>query len=130
MNQARYNHACATLRDEDGIITTIVVAGGYLGYISGVHRYLRTVELLTVGNRTFTTKCDDLPQLIYYGAVVAANPRDKSTLAYFVGGYNSINLSSIYALSRNLTWTDAGNLKQARRQHVALAPPPGFLPGC
>ena len=126
MNQARNGHACTTIRDARGIITTILVAGG-----ANRGRLFKSVELLDVISRNFSRNTGELPQAIVRGDVVAANPIDKSYLAYFVGGWNGANyLSSIYALSMDLTWKLVGDLQQARYDHVALALPTGFLPGC
>ena len=130
MNVPRADHACAEIKDEEGKIVQIMVAGGVEDLNDPSP--LKTIEVYDVANKTWEMG----PNLLYPTLGASLVPSDKSSSAciYLVGGCQYYkngtrrgSCSEVYTLSEGANhWNIFGNLKQSRINPIAVLKPPDF----
>ena len=130
MNVPRADHACTEVKDEDGKIVQVMVAGG----VEDVNAPspLETIEVYDVENKHWEMG----PNLLYPTLGSSLVPSHKSSAAfiyllggcqYYKNGKRRGNCSEVYTLSEgNNHWNIIGNLKQSRINHIAVLNPPDF----
>ena len=126
---ARRSHACVEIRNTDGKIAKVLVAGGTVSTMA-----LRSTEIFDV----LTGKWFDGPELpsAYEEASVVPGPPTSKHAAILVGGTARIPVTweyyiSILAISNDLTeWKLIGTFKKLREGHVGLIIPPNTMSIC
>ena len=128
MKRKRLEYACSEIRDKEGRVVTIVVAGGWDPNFQAQD----SVEILTLATMTFQDGTN-LPVGIAFHSLTTASTQEA---VYLIGGWPSDSgaaLSSIYMWDLNNTheWKLIGNIKKKRYLHVALSIPNNLVPeGC
>ena len=114
MKEVRIGHSCLLLNKE------IFVAGGY---------NTKTTEIFNLQSRTWRSG-PKLPEKIFASQLVIAQPSSKYA-AFLIGGTYYRTISDIFALSKNYKrFIKIGDLKTARRNHVAMVLPDKLVEKC
>ena len=130
MNVPRADHACTVIKDKEGTIVKILVAGG----VEDLHAPsgLESTEIYDVENKSWEMG----PSLFYptLGSSLVHADKSSPSYVYLVGGCQYYkngkrrgDCSEVYGLSKHTNdWIRVGDLKQSTINPVALLTPPNF----
>ena len=125
LKNERFLHGCARIKDD-----SIIVVGGYDTSINNHGGYVKSTEILRIGDQEWT-KGPDLKEGVTSNEVVKSNGEDY--IAYSVAGKDEdSNISGkIYGLRSDLTeWELIDFLKDRRCCGSALNVPLRLIPWC
>ena len=125
MNEARYDHGCATASYKDEV--HVFVVGG-----TNENGYSDSMEVFNVMEEKWINDFQNtiLPVPLYDLQVVPAHSPEY--FVYTVGGadLNGNSISTIYGLNKNKQWEKIGDLKTKRFGHATVNYASNDIPKC
>ena len=121
----RVGAACCEIKDDDGQITKILVAGGY----SGTEK-LKTTEIYDLSQETWTSG-PALDSKIHNSRLVSA-PSGSSYAAYILTGLRDTdNQKDINGISKDLLqWKKLGSIERERTATTVIMVDKYLIGGC
>ena len=139
LNTGRKDHACTSIKDEDGNVTSVLIAGGYEEAYAKTYGYLKSTEIFHT-NEGFWKFGPDLVRGSNEALLIDTGP-STSHIALLMGGYVSRGpikdqgnweaSSYIYRLNRfSYQWEKMGNLRKKRNDATAVHVPFKYMKSC
>ena len=126
MRVSRHAPACNVIKDDNGIITKVFVAGGW----NTDAGYMKSTEIYDLSDDSWTDG-PDFGSAIYESKMITA-PSSSSYAAFIMTGLRDADRQKdIDGISKDLTqWTKLGSIEAERAAATVLMIPPNMFDGC